>query len=120
MGQEIERFVVDLSKDEQLYREVSSFDGSFRELAGWLTDKGYAIEAGELAEVLSAAAEELDDEALDAIAGGGGRGGMNEMSEMTSLRLQMTMDRRSKFISTLSNIMKKISSTQDTIVSNIK
>lgn len=46
--------------------------------------------------------------------------GMHEMSEMTSLRLQMTMDRRSKFISTLSNIMKKISTTQDTLVQNIK
>ena len=46
--------------------------------------------------------------------------GMNEMSEMTSLRLQMTMDRRSKFISTLSNMMKKISTTQDTLVQNIK
>jgi hypothetical protein len=46
--------------------------------------------------------------------------GLNEMSEMNSLRLQMTMDRRSKFISTLSNIMKKISTTQDTLVQNIK
>jgi hypothetical protein len=46
--------------------------------------------------------------------------GMNEMSEMTSLRLQMTMDRRSKFIATLSNIMKKTSSTQDTLVQNLK
>ncbi len=46
--------------------------------------------------------------------------GMNEMSEMTSLRLQMTMDRRSKFISTLSNILKKISSTQDLLVQNLK
>jgi hypothetical protein len=39
---------------------------------------------------------------------------------MTSMRLQMTMDRRSKFISTLSNIMKKISTTQDTLVQNLK
>jgi len=46
--------------------------------------------------------------------------GMNEMSEMTSLRLQMTMDRRNKFISTLSNIMKKISTTQDMLVQNLK
>lgn len=46
--------------------------------------------------------------------------GMNEMSEMTSLRLQMTMDRRSKFISTLSQMMKKMSTTQDTLVQNIK
>ena len=46
--------------------------------------------------------------------------GLNEMSEMTSLRLQMTMDRRSKFISTLSSMMKKISTTQDTLVQNLK
>ncbi len=46
--------------------------------------------------------------------------GMNEMSEMTSLRLQIMMDRRSKFLSTLSNIMKKISETQDTLVQNLK
>lgn len=46
--------------------------------------------------------------------------GMNEMSEMTSLHLQQSMDRRSKFINTLSNIMKKISETQDSIIQNMK
>jgi len=45
---------------------------------------------------------------------------MNEISEMTTLRLQMLMDRRSKFISTLSNIMKSISTTKDTVVGNLK
>jgi hypothetical protein len=45
---------------------------------------------------------------------------MNEMSEMTSMRLQMAMDRRSKLIETLSNIMKKISATGDTLVQNLK
>jgi len=45
---------------------------------------------------------------------------MNEMSEMNSLRMQMMMDRRSKFISTLSNIMKKITTTQETLVQNLK
>ncbi|HJO94834.1 MAG TPA: hypothetical protein QF753_15655 [Victivallales bacterium] len=45
---------------------------------------------------------------------------MNEMSEINSLKLQMTMERRSKLISTLSNIMKKISNTQDALVKNIK
>ncbi|MDQ6807262.1 MAG: hypothetical protein M3065_20430 [Actinomycetota bacterium] len=45
---------------------------------------------------------------------------MSEMSEMTSLRLQMVMDRRSKFVEALSNIMKKIDSTQETIVQNLK
>ena len=45
---------------------------------------------------------------------------LNEMSEMTSLRLQMMMDRRPKFISTLSSIMKRISDTQSSIVQNLK
>jgi len=34
--------------------------------------------------------------------------------------MQMMMDRRSKFIRTLNNIMKKISTTQDTLVQNLK
>lgn len=46
--------------------------------------------------------------------------GMSEMSEMTSLRLQLAMDKKSKFMSTLSNVMKKISTTQDLLVQNIK
>lgn len=45
---------------------------------------------------------------------------MSEMSEMTSMRLQMAMDRRSKFVEALSNITKKIDSTQETIVQNLK
>ena len=46
--------------------------------------------------------------------------GMGGMSSESSLRLQMTLDRRSKLISTLSNIMKKISNTQDALIQNIK
>jgi CRISPR/Cas system CSM-associated protein Csm2 small subunit len=45
---------------------------------------------------------------------------MNEMSEMTSMRLQMAMDRRSKFVEALSNILKKIDDTQNTIIQNMK
>lgn len=45
---------------------------------------------------------------------------MSEMGEMESLRLQMYMDRRSKMMETLSNIMKKISDTQDDIIKNLK
>ena len=45
---------------------------------------------------------------------------VNELSEMTSLKLQMAMDRRSKFIETLSNIMGKISNTSETLAANIK
>ena len=45
---------------------------------------------------------------------------MSEMGEMESLRLQMAMDRHSKFMTTLSNIMKKISDTNQGIIQNIK
>jgi hypothetical protein len=45
---------------------------------------------------------------------------INEMSEMTSLHLQMTMDRRSKFVETISNIMKKVDDTNSSILQNIK
>ncbi|MBK9064698.1 MAG: hypothetical protein IPL89_16120 [Acidobacteria bacterium] len=37
-----------------------------------------------------------------------------------SLRLQMAMDRLSKMMSTLSNLMKKMSTTQDAIIQNMK
>ena len=45
---------------------------------------------------------------------------MSEISEELNLKLQMAMDRRSKFISTLSQIMKRVSTTQDILVQNIK
>jgi hypothetical protein len=45
---------------------------------------------------------------------------ISEMSETESLRLQMTMDRRSKFIATLSNMMKKMNETSESVVQNMK
>ena len=45
---------------------------------------------------------------------------MSELGELESLRLQMAMDRYSKAMSTLSNVLKKISETQGTIISNLK
>ena len=45
---------------------------------------------------------------------------LNEISETQSLELQMTMDRRSKLIDTLSNVLKKISDTGDSVVQNLK
>jgi len=45
---------------------------------------------------------------------------MSEMGEMESLRLQMAMDRMSKMMSTLSNLLKKISDTASDITQNIK
>jgi hypothetical protein len=45
---------------------------------------------------------------------------MSEMGEMESLRLQMAMDRMSKMMSTLSNLLKKISDTASRITQNLK
>jgi hypothetical protein len=45
---------------------------------------------------------------------------MYEMSEMTSMRLQMAMDRRSAFVQTLSNMLKKIDKSQEAIIQNMK
>jgi len=45
---------------------------------------------------------------------------MSEMGEMESLRLQMQMDRMSKLMSTLSNILKKLADTAQAITQNLK
>lgn len=45
---------------------------------------------------------------------------MSEMGEMESLRLQMAMDRMSKMMSTLSNLLKKISDSVQSITQNLK
>lgn len=45
---------------------------------------------------------------------------VSEMGEMESLRLQMAMDRLSKMMSTLSNLLKKISDTAGSITRNLK
>ncbi|MGH8103620.1 MAG: hypothetical protein ACREJQ_03760 [bacterium] len=45
---------------------------------------------------------------------------LSEMGEMESLRLQMAMDRMSKMMSTLSNLMKKMSDTAQGITQNLK
>lgn len=45
---------------------------------------------------------------------------MSEYSEMDQLRLQMAMDRLSKMISTLSNLLKKLADTQSAIAQNMK
>ncbi len=44
----------------------------------------------------------------------------SEMGETESLRLQMAMDRLSKMMTTLSNLLKKLSDTEDGIVQNLK
>lgn len=54
---------------------------------------------------------EGDQETLDS---------MTDLSEPVQTRLQMLMDRRSTLVEALSNIMKKISNTNDDIVQNLK
>lgn len=44
----------------------------------------------------------------------------SELNEAEALRLQMAMDRLSKLMSTLSNILKKMADTQQAIVANLK
>jgi len=45
---------------------------------------------------------------------------MSEMGEIESLRMQMAMDRMSKLMSTLSNILKKSSDSAGQITQNLK
>lgn len=45
---------------------------------------------------------------------------MSEMGETESLRLQMAMDRFSKMMTTLGNVLKKISDTSSSITQNLK
>lgn len=65
---------------------------------------------------MSNAIRELTMDALDAVSGGD----LGDMNQMDSMRLQMVMDRSSKFAESLSNIMKKISDTSSQIVGNLK
>jgi putative addiction module CopG family antidote len=44
----------------------------------------------------------------------------SDMGEMESLRLQMAMDRMSKMMTTLSNLLKKSSDTASTVIDNLK
>jgi hypothetical protein len=45
---------------------------------------------------------------------------LSELSEAESLRLQMLLDRRAKAMEALSNIMKKLHETSQTIIENMK
>ena len=45
---------------------------------------------------------------------------LSELGEMESLRLQIILDRLSKFMQILANIVKKISDTESAIVQNLR
>jgi hypothetical protein len=62
-------------------------------------------------------AKHLDKEADELL---GKLDSLSEMGEMESLRLQMAMDRMSKMMSTLSNLLNKIADTSSQITPNLK
>jgi hypothetical protein len=45
---------------------------------------------------------------------------VSEMGEIQSLRLQMAMDRLAKILSTLSNVLQKMSDTEGGVIQNLK
>jgi hypothetical protein len=57
---------------------------------------------------------------LQANTTGAKRNDSNDIGQTQQLRLQMQMDRRSKFLETESNIMKKNSNTRQGIIQNMK
>jgi uncharacterized protein YukE len=77
--------------------------------------KGFAAELA--AESLS---NQLDQIAQDVAGLKSDLDSMSELGEMASLRLQMAMDRMSKLMTTLSNVLKKISDTAEQITQNLK
>jgi len=77
--------------------------------------KGFAAEI--TAESL---VNQLDQIALDLKSLKRGADPLGDITEEESLRLQMAMDRLSKMTATLSNILKKISDTAESITQNLK
>ena len=66
---------------------------------------------------------ELNDEELDNVSGGTKKSNLDsnsDMGETESFRLQMYMDKKSKYLETLSNIGQKASQTSSAIIQNIK
>lgn len=45
---------------------------------------------------------------------------LGAMAELSQRRMQQVMDRRSKLLATVSNLLKKMADTQDSIVGNLK
>ena len=124
---------------EKFYRKVMSNQALVIELAeGVQTPEDFLRKAVELAredgydfteqeaerwirtELAMREANELSDTELENVAGGKGASSLSDMGEIQSLRLQMSMERSGKMTATLSNILKKISDTSQTIVGNMK
>lgn len=117
---ELRALLGDIHKELELSRPAStpcaspncrSFEGRLRTLAAKLPPKArLAIQPigtlGDLSRAEASLKGSLDS--------------LSEMGEMEALRLQMAMDRMSKLMSTLSNLMKKASETSAGIIANLK
>lgn len=111
---------------EDLKRMMEELKEANRRKAEWRKHrdcrKGYALavldDATRIESLSNLLADTLDDFAIDEIKRD--IASMSELGEMESLRLQMAMDRLSKLMSTLSNLLKKIADTADDITRNMK
>ena len=75
MSKEMERFVADVQKDEELAKLVHEKAGNLKSLSAALKEHGYEATDDEIKAFVQAQAKkqnkELSDEDLDAVAGGG-------------------------------------------------
>ena len=97
-------------------KAVAGAKSRVRKLLGQRRDKAASLDAEsavQLAATLVAAG--LHRELTDLLGDG-----LSELGEMEQLRLQMVMDRISKMMSTLSNILKKLADTQSAIAQNLR
>jgi predicted ribosomally synthesized peptide with nif11-like leader len=116
MSENLDRFMDLVRGDVDLQTRLSQlkpedFATRVVQIAG---DLGVPLTSEDLASSLHAARPEkgeLNDSALESVAGG---------SSLMDLQLQMTLDNYSKFMSTLSNVLKQQSSTTDAIIQNLK
>lgn len=93
--------VIPASKATTIRRDFKGLQGQMR-----ILDDSVSVLNKDIESAISAMKTDLD--------------AMSEMGELESLRLQMAMDRMSKMMSTISNILKKISDTQQSITQNMK
>jgi hypothetical protein len=103
-------FQRELARRESQLNVLSAELAAQSRVASDETTAGYVVEAETTKIEMNAMVEAMKHD-LDT---------MSEVGEMESLRLQMAMDRLSRMMATLSNILKKISDTSQSITQNLK
>jgi hypothetical protein len=108
MGQFLARIETDAGLREELRAAGFGAGMAVDDVVAFAARKGYKLLADD--------GDELADAQLDKVAGG--TDGSDDAD--LSLRLAAYAERRAKFQETLSNMMKKMSDTQNAIVNNLK